>query len=87
MGTHMHRKVTDLDSVSKLLTVLALDLGPVLGLKAVPGEVALLLAITAGDTVWVAGLVAFLRYVILGTTVAASPRRTSLDIGALKSCQ
>lgn len=87
MGTQMQGKVTDLDSVSKLLTVLALDLRPVLGLRAVPGEVALLLAVTAGDVVWVAGLVAFLRYVILGATVAASSRRTSLDIGALKSCQ
>lgn len=62
--SQMKRDVTDLDGMTKLLTVLALDLGPVLGLWAVTREMAQLLAVAASDIVGVARLVALLGDVV-----------------------
>lgn len=69
--------------MAHLPAVGALDLGPILRLRAVSGEMALLLAIAASNVVRVTRLFAILSYVILGATVAASTRRTSFDIGTL----
>jgi hypothetical protein len=61
-----------LDGVAHLLAVLALDLGPVLGLRAVTGEMAGLLAVAAQDLVRVLGLGAVLGHVVFAVAVAAS---------------
>ena len=67
----------------EFLTVLALDLRPVLGLRAVAREMTLLLAVAASNVFRVARLVTLLRHVVLRAAVAASPRGTSLDVRAL----
>lgn len=66
-----------------LLAVLALNLGPVLWLRAITREVALLITVTARNVVWVARLITLFRNVVLGATVAASPRGTRLHVGTL----
>ena len=69
-----------LDSVSKLLTVATLNLGPVFRLGAITREMSCLLAVPAGNVVRVLGLITLLGHVILGTAVAAG---ALLDVGAL----
>ena len=83
MRMHVQYEVTDLDSVAELLTVLALDLRPVLGLWAIAREVTLVLAVAARDVVRVARLITLLGHVILRTAVATGTRRTSLNVRAL----
>lgn len=78
---------TDLDGVAKLLAILTLDLRPVLGLRAISREVALLLTVAASDKIGVARLIAFLGYVILRSAVTASSRRSGFHVRALRSCQ
>jgi hypothetical protein len=57
--------------VTKLLAVLALDLGVVPRLGALPGDVALLFTVAARNVGGVLGLVALLGHVVLGATVVA----------------
>lgn len=83
--TVVHSSLAALDGVTHLATVLTLDLGPILRLRAIAGEMTLLLAVAAGNIVGVKGLVALLRDMILGTTVAASTSRTSLNVGTVAS--
>jgi hypothetical protein len=66
--------------VTKLLAVLALDLGIVPRLGTLLGEMALLFAVAARDVCGVLGLVALLGHVILRATVVASALG---DVGAL----
>lgn len=73
---------TYLDGVAELLAVVALNLGPVLGLGAVLGKVTDLLAIAALLLIRVAGLRALLGHVVFGITVAAGALG---DVGALSN--
>jgi polyferredoxin len=66
--------------MTELLTVVALNLGPILGLRAVPREMTELLAVAALLLVGVLWLWALLGKVVLGVTVAAG---TLGDVGAL----
>jgi hypothetical protein len=59
--------------MTHLLTVVALDLGPVLRLRAIAGEMASLFAVTAKSSVRVLGLVAVLGHVLGRVAVAAGP--------------
>jgi hypothetical protein len=71
--------------MTHLTTVVALNLGPVLGLRTVAGEVTLLLAVAACSGIGVTRLIALLCNVVLGSTVAAGPRSTRFDVGALSN--
>jgi len=73
---------TYLDGVTELLAVVALNLGPVLGLGTVPGKVTDLLAVAALLLVRVAGLRALLSHMVFGITVAAGALG---DVGTLSN--
>jgi len=59
--------------VTHLLAVVTLDLGPVLGLRAVAREVTGLLAVAAEGFVRVLGLITVLGHMLGGVTVSAGP--------------
>lgn len=61
-----------LDGVAELLTVAALDLGVIPRFRAVPREMAHLIAVPAGDIGGILGLIALLGNMVLGAAVAAS---------------
>jgi hypothetical protein len=69
-----------LDSMTELLTVLALYFGPISGLWAVLGEMALLVAVAASNVVGVTRLITLLCDVVLRTAVAT---RALGNVGAL----
>ena len=62
------------------MAVVALDLGPILGLGAIAREVTSLLAVAAEGFVRVLGLVAVLGHVVGGVTVSAG---AGGDVGTL----
>lgn len=70
-----------LDSMAHLTTVATLDFRPVLGLRAVTREMAHLLAVAAGDSVWVTRLITFLGDMVCRTAVATG---ASSNVGTLK---
>jgi len=69
-----------LDRVTHLLAVVALDLGPILGLGAIAREVTSLLAVAAESFVRVLGLVTVPGHVLRGVTVSAG---AGDDVGTL----
>lgn len=69
--------------MAEFLAVLTLNFRPVLWLGTITRKVADLLAVAAGDSIRVARLITLFRHVVLGATVAASPRGTGLHVGTL----
>ena len=66
--------------MTHLLAVVALDLGPILGLGAIAREVTSLLAVAAESFVRVLGLVTVPGHVLRGVTVSAG---AGDDVGTL----
>jgi hypothetical protein len=69
--------------MAHLSAIATLNLGPVLGLRAVSREMAELLTVAAHDIVRVARLIALLGNMVLRAAVATGPRWTCLNVGAV----